>query len=399
MASLPLSDLSLFPATPDQVLESRRRHAPTWHKALSVEEYLLRDEIMDKYEHARDKKLTTWVLAPRVDPTTLNFMCSCEIFRRTAAMASPSDQSTAKQVIACGIASVFTPAEKRKKGYGHHMMRLLHWVLAPRSALPDFPEAWGSPPDVPAALGLQSAQFSVLYSDIGKNFYRYSGPTADQGNGWLENGSIETSLHADKAFADTTSSDPTTAPHIWLSEHDVKHVWSLDTPLMRADLAKEAASTGRTAFSFLPNIGVGASVIHRSMSFASDKTPVLPLDMWGVLLLPNSVIGVDEVFADPSRQVTYATWTLDSLNEAQRVLVTTRVRASQGTLPALLEVLVKFARKENIQKIEIWGLPETLRITAGEFGWETSNRTDHLSAFKWYGKESEDEVTWLFNEK
>lgn len=303
-----------------------------------------------------------------------------------------------KQVTAYGIASVFTPPEKRRKGYAQHMLHLLHWVLAPRSALPDFPEAWGSPPEVPTELGLLNAQFSVLYSDIGYVFYQSCGPAADPDDGWLVRGATETSWYADKSSADTMT-EASTVPRIWLSEDDAKHVWSLDAPLMRADLANEAASTGRTAFSFLPNMGVGAFVIQRSMGFTADKTPVLPLDTWGALLLPNSVVGVDEVFADPNRQPTYATWVLDTLNEKQRILVTTRVRASKETLPALLSVLVQFARKENIQKVEIWGLPEGLQVTAKESGWETCNRTDHLSAFKWYGKESENEVLWMFNEK
>ncbi|KAH9926718.1 uncharacterized protein B0H18DRAFT_932906 [Fomitopsis serialis] len=394
---VPLSELSLFPATPDQVLESRRRHAPQWCRKLSIEEYLLRDQLMDGHEHASDNKFITWVLAPRANPTTLDFMCSCETFRRTAVVAHPSDPSGAKQVTAYAIASVFTPPEKRKKGYAQYMMRLLHWVVAPRSALPVFPDGWGSPTEVPEGLGLQSAQFSVLYSDVGKEFYQSCGPIAEPGGGWLASGAVETSWYADKAPSGTTTGP--TSPHIWLSEDDAKHVWSLDVPFMRADISETAKSSGHTAFSFLPNKGVGAFVVQRTMSFTADDAPVLPLDTWGVLLLPSAVVGVDEVFADLDKQPTYATWTLDTSSESSRVLVTTRVRASRETLPGLLEVLVHFARKENIQKIEIWGLPETLQAAASESDWETSARTDHLSAFKWYGKEGENEVEWAFNEK
>ncbi len=92
------ADLSLFPATPEQVLESRIRSAVEWAKSLSLQDYIQRDVIMDKYEHAADGKLITWyavanthktvpttanllprrVLAPRNDSTTIDFMCSCE---------------------------------------------------------------------------------------------------------------------------------------------------------------------------------------------------------------------------------------------------------------------------------------------------------------------------------
>lgn len=314
-------------------------------------------------------------------------------YRRSAAIASPEGP---RQVTGYGVASVFTPPQNRKKGYAQHMMRLLHWVLAPHSALPPFPEAWGAPPKVPAELGVQNAQFSVLYSDVGREFYRACGPTAEPGNGWLTRGAIESSWYAARAPADPSGS---TAPHIWLSEDDAKHVWSLDVPLMNDDLTKAAVSTNHIAFSFLPHKGVGAFVVRRTMLFQEDRSPVLPLDTWGVLLLPNSVVGMDEAFADPEKQPTYATWTLDSLNESERIQVVTRLRASKETLPALLKLVVQFARKENIAKIETWGLSKELQAAAREVGWETVDRSEHLSAFKWYGKENEDDLLWMFNEK
>lgn len=370
------------PDTRSTLLDSRLSHTGSWLQGLILQRSISCARVRREF----GSKFTSTKLS---EPG--------RSYRRAAAIASPSDPEGTKQVIGYGIASVFTPPEKRRKGYAQHMMRLLHWVLAPRHALPPFPEAWGAPPEVPPEFGVQNAQFSVLYSDVGKEFYRACGPTAEQGNGWLTRGAIETSWYAAKASADTSSES--TAPHIWLSEDDAKHVWSLDVPLMSTDLAKAAASTSRTTFSFLPHKGVGAFVVQRTMTFKEDKTPVLPLDTWGVLLLPNSVVGVDEVFADPEKQPTYATWTVDSSAEFERFLVVTRLRASKETLPALLKLVVQFAVKEEIPKIEIWGLSEELQGAAREHRWETADRAEHLSAFKWYGKENEDDLLWMFNEK
>lgn len=92
-----LSSLSLFAATPEQILESRRRSSVEWGKDLSLEEYLARDEFTDKQEVACNGRLITWyvsrrsaiylnkylvhrVLAPRSDPTSLSFLCSCETY-------------------------------------------------------------------------------------------------------------------------------------------------------------------------------------------------------------------------------------------------------------------------------------------------------------------------------
>lgn len=65
MANVSFADLSLFPATPEQVHESRTRTAVQWARGLSLEDYIQRDVIMDKYEHAADGKLITWYAAGR----------------------------------------------------------------------------------------------------------------------------------------------------------------------------------------------------------------------------------------------------------------------------------------------------------------------------------------------
>jgi hypothetical protein len=73
-----LASLSLFPATRAQTIESRERSHLEWARGLSMEDFLRRDEIMEGYEHAENGRLTTWVLAPRADPETLDFFCACE---------------------------------------------------------------------------------------------------------------------------------------------------------------------------------------------------------------------------------------------------------------------------------------------------------------------------------
>ena len=55
-----LADLSLFPATAEQTRESRKRHAVQWARGQSLEEYLLRDEVMEADEHATNGKFITW---------------------------------------------------------------------------------------------------------------------------------------------------------------------------------------------------------------------------------------------------------------------------------------------------------------------------------------------------
>jgi hypothetical protein len=53
-------DLSIFVATPQQTIASRKRTHTQWGKDWSMERYLERDARLDKLEQARDGKLKTW---------------------------------------------------------------------------------------------------------------------------------------------------------------------------------------------------------------------------------------------------------------------------------------------------------------------------------------------------
>jgi hypothetical protein len=55
-----LATLSLFPATPDQVIASRKRTFVEWAKGMTLEQYLQRDASLDAMEHAVNGNLTTW---------------------------------------------------------------------------------------------------------------------------------------------------------------------------------------------------------------------------------------------------------------------------------------------------------------------------------------------------
>ncbi|KAH9942825.1 hypothetical protein B0H21DRAFT_749572 [Amylocystis lapponica] len=403
MTTFTLADLSLFPATPAQMLESRKRSAESWAKGLTLEQYVLRDAIMDQHEHAAGGKLTTWVLAPRNDPETLDFMCSVETFRRPAIVAMTPQQGQSQQalgVIGYGIASVFTPPAKRRRGYAQHMMRLLHWVLAPRSMLPvTFPAAWGEPPH--ATLG--DAQFSVLYSDVGGAFYRTCGPDESGVNGWLVRGASSTSWRLSPCDLVEPRVDGEPAGRWeWLTEDAVKVVMPHEAERMRRDMVRAAPSDNRTLFSFLPHQGVCAFTIQRTMVFPdpASATPALPLETWGAVLHPpGDARSTEDARAGAESEPAFAIWTLDGVREPPRALVVLRLRTTRATFSAVLRMLVQAAQEADAATVEIWDLPETLQTPAHEHGWTTAERDDHLSAFKWYGPEREDEVKWMFNEK
>jgi hypothetical protein len=104
-------------------------------------------------------------------------------FRREVFVSRSDPPTSGGLETGYGIASVFTPPDKSGKGYAKHMMRLLHWVLArPDARASQFPEAWG---EAPASVeGFMNASVSVLYSDVGTDFYASCGFLPGTHDGW-----------------------------------------------------------------------------------------------------------------------------------------------------------------------------------------------------------------------
>ncbi|KAF7306381.1 hypothetical protein MIND_00429300 [Mycena indigotica] len=367
-----LSTLSLYPATPEQTLEARCRTHNEWGRGLTLEEHLTRDTAQERFECSIDGRFMTWVLAPRDNPTTLDFKCACETFQRIGTVYSPALGAT-EDVAGYGIASVFTPQDRRGQGFATHMMSLLHWVLADETLLPtsDFPIAkWGAPPI--QVSGLRNARFSTLWSDVG-DFYTRCGAVSSTGGGWVVRGQSTAVWDVkSSAISDNTDSD-----WVWLDDSGVAELWDEDTKTINHSLAARSSPS----FSFHPSRGVAAFQARRLDMYNARLAN--PPDIWGVT---------------SSDHTTYATWAIDPRPPAKRQLVT-RLQAEAHTLPALLEKMFQIARKNGVQLIEVWGLSKDMEEVVRTLGARVFERDEHLPAFKWYGKESEDKVSWAFNER
>lgn len=291
--------------------------------------------------------------------------------------ASDGSQSEPQEVTCYGVASVFVPPAKRGKGYATHMMRLLHWVLAGRTAeynLPQFPSEWGTPPDEVELAG--NGLFSVLYSDVGGDFYTKLGLTTACSGGW------ETRDH----FSTTWEVPP--HPHTpqadegwtWLGKKDLDRLWAKDVEQIKRIIATMPTSGSSALVTFLPDQGLGSSNSFRS----ALRLP--SMHNWGIERDDRNI-----------DQPTYAAWSVDI--QLPRVLLVTRVSATEVTFPSLLEKIQVAARENGITKMEIWNLPEHLLKIAEQLGGKTFEREEHLPAIKWYGKGNTSDIQWVFNEK
>ncbi|KAF8213791.1 hypothetical protein K438DRAFT_1109863 [Mycena galopus ATCC 62051] len=369
-----LSALSLFLATPEQTTVARRRTLNEWGRGLTLEEHLARDAKQDQFDGSRDGRLNTWVLAPRQDPQTLDFKCACETFKRPGLVVDPAKNNGAETVICYGIASVFTPPENRGKGFAHHMMKLLHWVIADESLLPpaEFPAEWGEPPL--KVDGARNGRFSGLWSDVG-DFYNSCGPVPGKREGWVIRGTATTVWEVDASPVSDTTTEWT-----WLDDAGVSQLWEEDAEKIRTDIEK--SQHPGISFTYLPTQGV-ASFQHRRLEIFLARLPTPP-QIWGV--------------ASPNHSA-YATWTIDPRPPAPCTLTVSRIRADPQSFGALVGKILEVAQKYAVKRVEMWNLPSELEVLAGELGATTHLREEHLPTFKFYGEESEAGMSWVFNER
>lgn len=258
-------------------------------------------------------------------------------------------------------------------------MSLLHWVLAPHNSLPTFPDSWGSPP--PESPGLNNAQFSVLYSDIGPQFYASAGPAPDA-EGWIVRDAFLTVWDVPK---DLPAMHTSSSSVKWLNLDHCAEVIERDSELM---LNSIPLNDKRVAFATLPKLGVAHLMALRTEIFHSDQSYSLPTK-WGVEIFSEA--GLD---TPPS----FATWALD-VRPPPITLIATRVRATKETFPLILSSMVAAARESDAERVELWNLPKELEELSHSLGGKVEKRDEHLSAFKWYGPEKNEDVNWCYNEK
>ncbi|KAJ7590695.1 hypothetical protein C8J56DRAFT_933618 [Mycena floridula] len=367
-----LASLSLYRASPDQVIESRRRTCVQWARGATVEEYLQLNQQIDEHQVSQNGNFITWVLTPRDHPTTLDFMSSCETFRRTGTVV----RGTVAEDMTCyGIASVFTPSQNRGKGYARHMMQLLHWVLARQDFLPTFPEEWGAPPQRVENCG--DALVSALWSDVGPKIYTMSGmSSAAKRDGWVVRAPFSTIW----SVSDLPASNSVKGAWNWLSIDQFDELWLKESPRM---VAKMKESGSQVSFTYLPHGGVDTLQRMRVLHQIRDIKP--KIETWGVI--------------SAGEPVAYAGWTFDISPPNPPTLLVTRLEASPGQFEEMLGKMGEIAVRHGMEQIEVWNLPKDLGVLAAKFGGKELEREEHLPSFKWYGKESPEDVEWCFNER
>lgn len=155
-------DLILVPATPEERVASIKLNSIAWKGPLDVDTYIKRENHLYSQRLTRDG-LTCWILVDRNEPEgDRTILSSCESYQKKALLAydgKVEDTSTH------GVGSVYCRPEFRGKGYAKRMLEELSTKL----------DTWNMEKQ-PRGRAL----FTILFSDIGKNFYAQFGWRAFQ---------------------------------------------------------------------------------------------------------------------------------------------------------------------------------------------------------------------------
>ncbi|KAF1840802.1 uncharacterized protein K460DRAFT_295557 [Cucurbitaria berberidis CBS 394.84] len=195
-----------------------------WRGALSLEAYLRRETVLSQQTLTKDGGITYWILIDTSLPHQLGRpklpLASCETYRKKALVWQ---DGKLQEVICHGIGSVFCASHLRRRGYAQRLMTELGKAL--RTYQTD---------------EKTQSLFSVLYSDIGKKFYKDFG--------WEPFDSSHVALNAGTS-ADA-SSLPAARP---LYAEDLEELCEIDVASVRRNLESRPKGS-KTAVALLPDI-------------------------------------------------------------------------------------------------------------------------------------------------
>ncbi|KAL8785458.1 MAG: hypothetical protein Q9195_008635 [Heterodermia aff. obscurata] len=184
--------IALVHPTAEERFRTWELNGSSWRGRLSLEAYLRREEYLASQPFSRDEGMSFWILVDTASTgSSRAILASCESFRKRALIKRPGED--VQEVVSHGIGSVFCNPEYRGRGYARRMMNELARQL----------DTWQQKNG-------EKAYFTVLYSDIGKEFYSKSGwrafpsshialhPLIEDGNISLSNGELPVAepLHA-----------------------------------------------------------------------------------------------------------------------------------------------------------------------------------------------------------
>lgn len=377
-------DLHLVVATHEEDLAQQHANSEEWRGALSLEAYLRREEHLVNQQLTKEGGLTPWMLVYQpADGGKRQVLCGCESIKKKALVAK---DGKVEDVVAHGIASVFCPPKHRGRGYAGRMMtelgkRLKSWQV----------EDGGS------------TAFSVLFSDIGKEFY-----TA---RGWQPFPSSHITLSAVESSRSDIRQVKT------LEIEDLAELCDTDESLLRKRLA--ADSSGRTAVALIPDIATLRWHHAREEFVSTELYGVRPAFMQGghgavVEIKPGSRVWCywTRVWTNPQEDAPNTLHILRLVIEedaySDTAPATGEGAANAGSSPVVKAIAALLAEAQvqayasGMKEVQIWS-PSSATLAAARL-LDSKAVVEHrekesIASLQWYGERSWKDIDWVCNEK
>ncbi|KAK1241339.1 hypothetical protein MKX08_001313 [Trichoderma sp. CBMAI-0020] len=364
------------PTTPERT-RTWTYSQPEWGNSLTVPEYLNREEYLLTIPLARNGGITNWILtdsAAAVDPDTAErpVLASCETLRKRALVRGKD--GIVRDVWAHGIASVFTYSEFRGRGYASKMIELLRGYMAAKQ------QESGEP------------AFSILFSDIGKEFYAK--------HGWmpLENTQIEYRVKESPVEFDASIVK-------LLGDEDLAALAERDEELIRREMAlPNSAEASKTRVAVIPDIDTLQWHFYRQAFICNTAygrkptvhgalytSPSTGSRVWG-LFERNHYGGPNKPEKNVLSFLRFVVEDGDILDEELSEAVVGIFRAAE-----------KEAKDWECSKVEIWNpLGRVRKIVENATEFESIfvvRDGKNLASLNWFGEGTAEDLDWVVNER
>lgn len=371
--------LVLVHPTAAERLECIKVNGHSWKGPLTFDQYIQREDYLQKQRLAKDGALTLWILVDgSLPPDNRPILSACETLKKPAFLAH---DGVVEDIFTQGIGSVYCRPEYRGHGYAKRML----------SELAKKVETWQQENEK-----REACVFSVLYSDIGKNFYAQFG--------WKAFPSSHISFPPLASDSDNSSNLPSTLPAVEdMTADDVKKTMCSEEVIDRYRNILKDASVGSTA-----KVAVAPDSAHMDWHWARE-------DFYASKLWPNgdppSIKG-----ASVDAQKVYCTWLRNFGNSPENnTLYILRLLnedpstpdEEQSTTEAIAAVLRRAQREAHpwqMNTVEIWN-PTPLVQKAAKIldpNAEVIQRErNSITSLKWDGAKMGlgEDVEWYWNEK
>lgn len=379
--------LHLTQPTPDECTQVWASTAASWKDSLTIPLYVVEAEYLTTVPLAKDGGMTTWVLVDKnLPPDQRQVLCSCETFRKRS--LTSDREGHVEEGLVHGIASVFCPPELRGRGYGTRHMKELAKAL----------NGWQS--EHGKTIG------SVLYSDIGKEYYA--------GTGWLPNprnghfvlqpvkmekpamaqlvpeSELEALCLQDEGMVRKGMATPSTARKRVVILPDLDHMlWHIRKEDFATDHIFGKRSQAKGAIAGSPGKRVWAVWVHRYYQHPDHPDEAEEGDE-NVLYILRLVVEGDDTANRP--------------HEDQLAVPTEAYAEQAAALKAVLQAAQAEAAAWRLDEVDLWEPSPLVRSLLGEsgldFAW-VERQEASIACAQWVSEEGDavgEAPTWVNNE-